>query len=200
MLLIGGIVFLVLPVLTVTLYVLLCHQKEYKFLSLLLEITEDESEDKRKEAARKIIAIMHGNKWLALPKITPVNINNPRGMLAGTYLFEAEIEYFLETLDRRRNQKTYLHKVAPGARSEILKFLANTRKAVEVIRNNKDTPIRAKLILLHQLYLAAVTVYARFPDEENYRELDFLPIFQIVDQNPIRTVVLFPLFPHQSPA
>jgi hypothetical protein len=187
-----------LPVLTITLYVLLCHQKEYKFLKLLLEITENQSEDKRKEAAVKIIILMHKNKWLALPKITPVNINNPKGALASIYLLKAEIEYLLENLDQRRNQKTYLHTVAPEARSELLKFLAHARKFIEETHNSPQVVPKLKIVLLHQLYLSTIVVYTRYPDENHHHELDFFPLFQIVDQTSARTIILFPLFLHQS--
>jgi|GEM_PF-2859544 len=198
MLLIGGIVIFVLPVLSVTLYVLICHKKEYRILKLISEISENPSEDAKISAADQVIILTHKNKWLTVPTVTPININNPRGIKVGFYILESEIKYLVNALDRRRNQKTYLQTITPTARSEMLKFIANARKTLEEIRNDSQAPMRFKIFLLHQIYLTVVTVYMRFPDEEHYRELNFIPIFQLVDRNPIRTVVLFPLFLHQS--
>ncbi|MBI3046494.1 MAG: hypothetical protein HYY86_03110 [Candidatus Harrisonbacteria bacterium] len=190
MLLAAGIIFLVLPILAVTLYVFYCGKKQKNLLKLFKSI-RDEFSNTRKEAADRAIQILHGNQWLFPPKPILLNIQDLKDLAVSYEILKAEIRFLLKTIDAIRNQKKYLTSLSPNERSEVLKF----RQTLKYFLENLDfMPLnrRNKVKQLIAAYQAALVVYLSLPDENAHRELNFIPLFAIIDKTPVSTLILFP--------
>ncbi len=185
----------VLPVIGITACVGIHHYKENKLLEIFLVIAEKSINQKIKdEQADKAINILHNNKKIPAPNPIQINIYNPDGAIVAFYLFKAEIRYLLDCIDKRRNQRKYLSSLSPRARGDVLKFIDNTKRFLKFIDfDHMDFELRS--LFLHKTYRATVLMCRKIPDENNYPELDFIPLFEIVDKSPTRTVRLLPYFP-----
>src|SRR3989338_4652946 len=121
MLLAAGIIFLVLPVLTVTIYIFYCGKKQKNLLKLFKSI-EGKFSDTEKEAADQAIQILHSNKWLFPPEPILLNIQDSKDLTVSYEILKAEIRFLSKIIDTIRNQKNYLTLLSPNDRSEVLKF------------------------------------------------------------------------------
>lgn len=187
------IIFLVLPVLAVTGYFVYCEKKQKK-LRNLFRIIQDESSNKsaKERAANQAIQIMHANKWLIPPEPILLNIRNPDGLIISYELLRAEIRYLLHKIDKMRDQKTYLSSVTPINRSAVLKFLQTSANFLDTI-NFIPLDLQDKNDFLLSAYNVTLTMYLSLPDENAHQELNFIPLFQIIDKTSARAKILFPL-------
>lgn len=192
MLLAAGIIFLVLPILTITAYVFCCTRKQY-LLRKLFKIIQDESYDKptREKTADRAIQILHANKWLVPPEPIRLNVQNSGEFIVIYELLKGEARFLLKNIDNLRNQKSYLNMLPPNQRSEILKFIQEGRNLLKILDFVPLNP-NNKIIVLVAVCRAILAIYLSLPDENNNRELNFIPLFEIIDKTPNRTLIIFP--------
>lgn len=192
MLIAALILFLALPILLATSHVFFCARKQNTLIKLFLIIQNDSSDQSaREKAAAEAIQILHENKWLVPLEPIRLNIQNPDGLTVSYELLKAEIRYLLDKIDKIRNQKTYLSSVTPNSRSAVLKFLqtgANFLNTMDFL----PLDLQDKNNFLLSACNTTLMLYLSLPDENAHQELDFIPLFQIIDKTPARTLILFP--------
>ena len=83
---------------------------------------------------------------------------------------------------------------------KILDFLSKTNETLYKI-DFAPIEIFEKVSLLSQIYRAVAKRYSTLPDENNHSALNFMPLFEIIDKTPFRTIKILPYFPYlQIPA
>jgi len=194
MLVLGMLVFFVLPVIAVTVYATLCFRKKDKLQALFKVITTETSKEKIANSADEAIRILHKNKALFPLEPIAINITKKVDDLLAFHLFKAEIRYLFKVIDGIRSQKTYLSTLEPRERSEVLKFLNRTRTFLESI-DYQRMGMETKDLLLFKVYRDTVILFLNLPDENKHSELFFYPLFEIVDYRPSRLIVLLPYLP-----
>ncbi|MBI4992112.1 MAG: hypothetical protein HZB99_02740 [Candidatus Harrisonbacteria bacterium] len=194
MLVFGMFLFIVFPVVAVTIYVTIYFRKKDKLEELFKIITTETSLKKIIDSADEAIIILHRNKVLFLPEPIAINITKPKEDLLAFHLFKAEIKYLFNEIDRVRGQKTYLSSLEPRERSQVLKFLNQRRAFLENI-DYRPFDLETKGLLLFKVYRDTVNLFLDLPDENQHQEFNYFPLFEIVDRRPNRTIVLLPYFP-----
>lgn len=186
---------MVIPVAAITIYVILCYQKEKRLLVLFKAISRLIAlKPLSDQYADQAIQILHQNKVLIPLSSIVINIQKNNNDLLAYYLLRAEIRFLLTCLEQRRDQKLYLNEVTPNERSLTLKALNHARNLLENVEiAYLDFP--NKLVFVINCYRMLVKIYYYHPDENSHSELNFQPLFKIVDKTAARELLIFPYYP-----
>ncbi len=190
---IGLFIILFITVSLILAYALICDYKRNQLLKLFKIIKDRASTRKSREnAANKAIKIMHGHKFLYPPSVISININENRdNPYLAFELLKAEIKHLLKSINSLHSQKTFLNAIPPENLVKNLEFITETNK---ILTNIDFAPIAIfeKVYLLSAAYRAVAKRYATLPDENNHSALNFMPLFEIIDKTPARTIKILP--------
>lgn len=190
--------FLICAVLFLQIKMYLYLRKNDALENIFKKISDPRIPEKQKSIlAEKAIHIFHSHKSTFTKGPIYLNIQNEPERIAVYHLLRAEILFLIQCLARRSRQAIYRQTVPPKQRKMISQIIVAAADSLEKINNSKiELPVKIELLIHGEFgYHCLVDFYCFLPDENGHQEFHFVPLFEIIDKTPIRTVSLFPYFP-----